>query len=108
MSIKVGDTIPKAAINVIKDGIQATDTATFFAGKKVVLFALPGSFTPSCSAKHLPDRYITRLNSILLFASLIPSSSCFYFFFFFFSSFLFFFSFFFSFFLFFFFFFFLS
>src|SRR3546814_17374783 len=54
MSIKVGDTIPKAAINVIKDGIQATDTATFFAGKKVVLFAVPGAFTPTCSAKHMP------------------------------------------------------
>jgi peroxiredoxin len=54
MSIKVGDTIPKTTINIIKDGIQATDTAAFFAGKKVVLFAVPGAFTPTCSAKHLP------------------------------------------------------
>src|SRR3546814_13356539 len=62
MSIKVGDTIPKAAINVIKDGIQATDTATFFAGKKVVLFAVPGAFTPTCSAKHLPG-FIAHMDS---------------------------------------------
>ncbi|PKM02920.1 MAG: peroxiredoxin [Gammaproteobacteria bacterium HGW-Gammaproteobacteria-6] len=62
MSIKIGDTIPKTTINVVKDGIQATDSATFFAGKKVVLFAVPGAFTPTCSAKHLPG-FIEHLDS---------------------------------------------
>jgi peroxiredoxin len=54
MSIQVGDRIPKVAINQILDGIQATDTHAVFAGKKVVLFSVPGAFTPTCSAKHLP------------------------------------------------------
>lgn len=54
MSIKVGDRIPKAQVNLVTDGISPVDTTTFFAGKKVVLFAVPGAFTPTCSAKHLP------------------------------------------------------
>jgi len=54
MSIQVGDRIPKVAINQILDGIQATDTEAVFAGKKMVLFSVPGAFTPTCSAKHLP------------------------------------------------------
>ena len=54
MTIKVGDHLPKTPINLIRDGIQATDTQSLFAGKKVVLFAVPGAFTPTCSAKHLP------------------------------------------------------
>ena len=54
MTILVGKTIPKTAINVLKDGIQSLDTATFFADRKVVMFAVPGAFTPTCSAKHLP------------------------------------------------------
>lgn len=54
MSIQIGDRIPKVAINQIRDGIQATDTQAVFAGKKVVLFSVPGAFTPTCSAKHLP------------------------------------------------------
>ncbi|MDZ4350726.1 MAG: peroxiredoxin [Xanthomonadaceae bacterium] len=54
MTIKIGDSIPKATINTFAGGPQAVDTETFFAGKKVVLFALPGAFTPTCSAKHLP------------------------------------------------------
>ncbi len=54
MAIKVGDRIPGATVNEMRDGIQAIDTAEFFAGRKVVLFAVPGAFTPTCSAKHLP------------------------------------------------------
>ncbi|MDX2299631.1 MAG: peroxiredoxin [Xanthomonadaceae bacterium] len=54
MSIQIGDRIPKVAINQIRDGIQATDTQAVFAGKKMVLFSVPGAFTPTCSAKHLP------------------------------------------------------
>lgn len=60
MSIQVGDPIPKAQVNLVTDSISPIDTATFFAGKKVVLFAVPGAFTPTCSAKHLPG-YIEQL-----------------------------------------------
>ncbi|WP_297798755.1 peroxiredoxin [Arenimonas sp. GDDSR-1] len=54
MTIETGNRIPNTAINVLKDGIQAIDTSEFFAGRKVVMFAVPGAFTPTCSAKHLP------------------------------------------------------
>src|SRR4051812_34408093 len=54
MAIKVGDKIPAATLNVLKDGVQAVSTDEIFKGKKVVLFSVPGAFTPTCSAKHLP------------------------------------------------------
>jgi len=54
MTIQVGDKIPQATLNILKDGVQAVDTGELFDGKKVVLFAVPGAFTPTCSAKHLP------------------------------------------------------
>ena len=58
--IQVGDTLPQATLHVLDDGVQAVDTREFFAGRKVVLFAVPGAFTPTCSAKHLPG-YVERL-----------------------------------------------
>ena len=54
MTIKIGDRIPDATLNVLKDGVQALSTDDIFKGKKVVLFSVPGAFTPTCSAKHLP------------------------------------------------------
>ena len=54
MTIKVGDPIPSATLNVLKDGVQAVTTDEIFKGKKVVMFSLPGAFTPTCSEKHLP------------------------------------------------------
>ena len=54
MTIKVGDRIPPATLNVIKDGVQSVSTDELFQGKKVVLFSVPGAFTPTCSEKHLP------------------------------------------------------
>ena len=54
MTIKVGDRIPNTTLNVLKDGVQAVSTDEIFKGKKVVLFSVPGAFTPTCSAKHLP------------------------------------------------------
>ena len=54
MSIQPGDRIPDATLNLLKDGVQAVNTAELFAGRTVVLFAVPGAFTPTCSAKHLP------------------------------------------------------
>lgn len=61
MSIQIGDKIPQATLNYLKDGVQAINTDELFAGKKVVLFALPGAFTPTCSAKHLPG-YVEKLD----------------------------------------------
>ena len=54
MTIAIGDRIPSATLNFLKDGVQAIRTDDLFAGKTVVLFAVPGAFTPTCSAKHLP------------------------------------------------------
>ena len=55
MTIKVGDKIPSATLMQMKDGgPKPVKTDELFGDKKVVLFALPGAFTPTCSAKHLP------------------------------------------------------
>ncbi|MEM7360003.1 MAG: peroxiredoxin [Pseudomonadota bacterium] len=53
--IQIGDSIPDAPITVIDRSGQANVSASeYFAGKKAVLFALPGAFTPTCSEAHLP------------------------------------------------------
>jgi peroxiredoxin len=65
MTIKVGDKIPAVKLNVMSDtGPAAVATDEFFAGKKVVLFSVPGAFTPTCSAKHLPG-FVTHADEIL-------------------------------------------
>ncbi|MDY0023272.1 peroxiredoxin [Arenimonas caeni] len=62
MTIQVGDKIPQATLNVLRDGVQAVDTGELFGGRKVVLFAVPGAFTPTCSAKHLPG-YVEQMDA---------------------------------------------
>ena len=62
MTIEVGDKIPQATLNVLRDGVQALGTQELFGGKKVVLFAVPGAFTPTCSAKHLPG-YVEKMQA---------------------------------------------
>jgi peroxiredoxin len=53
--IKVGDRLPSATFNVMtSEGPKPRTTDEIFAGKKVVLFALPGAFTPTCSNNHVP------------------------------------------------------
>ncbi len=53
--IKVGDSIPNVTLKKLGDsGLEDLHTGDLFAGRKVVLFGLPGAFTPTCSAKHLP------------------------------------------------------
>ena len=55
MTIKAGDKMPAGKFKVMtKDGPQDLSTDELFKGKKVVLFSVPGAFTPTCDAKHLP------------------------------------------------------
>jgi len=55
MAISVGDKIPAGTLKIAgPDGVNDVSTEELFGGKKVVLFAVPGAFTPTCSAKHLP------------------------------------------------------
>ncbi|MBX7249647.1 MAG: peroxiredoxin [Caulobacteraceae bacterium] len=55
MTIKVGDRLPQATFGVMTaDGPANKTTDDIFKGKKVALFALPGAFTPTCSARHVP------------------------------------------------------
>lgn len=55
MSIKIGDKMPAGGFGIMtNDGPDSITTDTLFSGKKVVLFAVPGAYTPTCSAKHLP------------------------------------------------------
>lgn len=64
MAIQVGDNIPDATMKVLGDkGPEDITTSDIFAGKKVVLFAVPGAFTPTCSAAHLPS-YVANADKI--------------------------------------------
>ena len=56
MTITVGDKLPSAPlVKVTPDGPDRVSSDAFFAGRTVALFAVPGAFTPTCSAKHLPS-----------------------------------------------------
>jgi len=64
MSIQVGDRIPKVTLKQLgDDGMKDVDTEELFAGKKVVLFSVPGAFTPTCSSEHLPG-YLAKASEI--------------------------------------------
>ena len=55
MTIQVGDRLPEAVFTqMAEEGPRPVSTADYFAGRKVVLFSVPGAFTPTCSARHLP------------------------------------------------------
>ena len=55
MAIKIGDSLPKATfMTMTAEGPAPVTTDQLFGGKRVALFAVPGAFTPTCSAKHLP------------------------------------------------------
>jgi len=55
MTIAVGDKLPDVTlIKATPEGPQPVKTSEYFAGKRVALFSVPGAFTPTCSAKHLP------------------------------------------------------
>ncbi len=64
MAITVGDKIPAGTLKIAAaDGIKDVSTDELFGGKKVVLFAVPGAFTPVCSEQHLPG-YIAKAAEI--------------------------------------------
>lgn len=55
MTISVGDKLPEVTlVKATAEGPQQISSGEYFAGKKVALFSVPGAFTPTCSAKHLP------------------------------------------------------
>jgi len=64
MTIKVGDSIPAAKLMMAtSDGPKEVTTEELFGGKTVVLFGVPGAFTPTCSAKHLPG-FVNHISAI--------------------------------------------
>jgi len=64
MTIKVGDRIPSMTLTqVTSDGPQPIQTDDYFAGRKIALFAVPGAFTPTCSARHLPG-YVEKAGEL--------------------------------------------
>jgi peroxiredoxin len=64
MAIQVGGKVPSVKVKVVRaDGTKEANTADLFAGKKVVLFAVPGAFTPLCSAQHLPG-FVSKAEEI--------------------------------------------
>ena len=62
MTIQIGESVPAANLNILKDGVQAITTAQIFGGRKVLLFSVPGAFTPTCSERHLPG-YIEQYDA---------------------------------------------
>jgi peroxiredoxin len=64
MTIQVGERLPEVHFRVMtEDGPQARSTSDVFAGKKAVLFAVPGAFTPTCHKNHLPG-YLNHFDAI--------------------------------------------
>ena len=64
MTIKVGDRLPDVPIAIASaEGPKPTTTGEFFKGKRVALFAVPGAFTPTCSARHLPS-YVDKAEEL--------------------------------------------
>ena len=64
MTIKVGDRVPAGMCTIMgAEGPAGLSTADIFGGKKVVLFAVPGAFTPTCSVAHLPG-FVVHVDEI--------------------------------------------
>ena len=65
MAIQQGDKLPQATMHTMVEGKPTpVTTDDLFAGKKVVVFAVPGAFTPTCSQAHLPG-YVVHADEIL-------------------------------------------
>ena len=64
MTIKVGDRLPDVPLTLATpDGPVPVKSGDYFAGKRVALFAVPGAYTPTCSAKHLPS-YVDKASEL--------------------------------------------
>lgn len=64
MSIKVGDRLPKATlVKATPEGPQPVDSEDYFGGRRIAIFSVPGAFTPTCSARHLPG-FIDRAEEL--------------------------------------------
>jgi glutaredoxin/glutathione-dependent peroxiredoxin len=64
MAINVGDKLPEVPLTVATpDGPEQTTSTDFFAGRRVALFAVPGAYTPTCSARHLPS-YVEKASEL--------------------------------------------
>ena len=64
MSLTIGQKLPDMTVHIKdQDGIDSCETGAFFAGKKVLIFTVPGAFTPTCSLKHMPS-YITHYDAL--------------------------------------------
>jgi glutaredoxin/glutathione-dependent peroxiredoxin len=64
MAVSVGDRIPDVPLTIATaDGPQPTTAGEYFSGKRVALFAVPGAFTPTCSARHLPS-YVEKAGDL--------------------------------------------
>ncbi len=64
MTISKGDKLPETTfVTMTESGPEQVSSADFFKGKKVALFSVPGAFTPTCSAKHLPG-YIEQADAL--------------------------------------------
>lgn len=64
MAIQAGERIPDVQLSIATaDGPQPTSSREFFSGKRVALFAVPGAFTPTCSARHLPS-YVEKAGDL--------------------------------------------
>ena len=64
MTISIGEKIPSLSLRTMtEEGPQSISTEEIFSGKKVVLFAVPGAFTPTCSIQHLPG-FVTSASEI--------------------------------------------
>jgi len=74
MTIGPGDRIPDVTVHVMGEkGPESVSSASLFAGRKVVMFGLPGAFTPTCSAAHLPG-YVVKADE--LFAKGVDTIIC--------------------------------
>jgi len=64
MTINVGDRIPDVQLSVVTpNGPEQVNSSDYFAGRRVALFAVPGAFTPTCSARHLPS-YVEKAGDL--------------------------------------------
>ena len=65
MTIKIGDSVPVGSFKIwTGDGMEVVSQSDVFDGKKVAVFGLPGAFTPTCSASHLPG-YVVKYDELV-------------------------------------------